>query len=88
MVPDEDVFYAAGFLFSSGFKDWETVDGHNRDILKFCEEAGIEVKQYLPHFETQKDWINHFGRKWSVFRQRKAMFDPKKLLSPGQKIFN
>ncbi|KAA0055828.1 cytokinin dehydrogenase 4 [Cucumis melo var. makuwa] len=88
VVPDEDVFYAAGFLFSSGFKDWETVDGHNRDILKFCEEAGIEVKQYLPHFETQKDWINHFGRKWSVFRQRKAMFDPKKLLSPGQKIFN
>ncbi|XP_038879415.1 cytokinin dehydrogenase 2-like [Benincasa hispida] len=88
VIPDEDVFYAAAILFSSGFKDWETFDAHNRDILKFCEEAGIGVKQYLPHFETQKDWINHFGRKWSVFRQRKALFDPKKLLSPGQKIFN
>lgn len=87
MVPNEEVFYAAAILFSSGLKDWESFDGHNRDILKFCGENGIEVKQYLPHFDTQQDWINHFGRKWHLFRQRKNLFDPKKLLSPGQKIF-
>ncbi|XP_023531793.1 cytokinin dehydrogenase 4-like [Cucurbita pepo subsp. pepo] len=88
VIPDEDVFYTAGILFLSGFKDWETFDGHNKDILRFCAEAGIKVKQYLPHYETQQDWMNHFGRKWPSFLRRKAMFDPKKLLSPGQKIFS
>ncbi|XP_022960994.1 cytokinin dehydrogenase 2-like [Cucurbita moschata] len=87
VIPDEDVFYTAGFLFSSGFNNWQTFEEHNRDILKFCAEAGIGAKLYLPHFESQKEWINHFGRKWTVFQQRKALFDPKHLLSPGQKIF-
>ena len=87
VIPDEDVFYTAGFLFSSGFDNWQTFEEHNRDILKFCAEAGIGAKLYLPHFESQKEWVDHFGRKWPVFQQRKALFDPKHLLSPGQKIF-
>ncbi|XP_022147574.1 cytokinin dehydrogenase 4-like [Momordica charantia] len=88
VIPEEDVFYTAAILFSSGFGEWQAFDDHIKDILKLCEETGIEVKQYLPHYETQEDWIKHFGGKWPLFSRRKAMFDPKHLLSPGQRIFN
>ncbi|KAL5572470.1 hypothetical protein UlMin_022067 [Ulmus minor] len=88
VIPEEDVFYTVGFLHSSGFDDWELFDEQNKEILQFCENAGIEVKQYLPNHKTQGDWVKHFGSKWETFSQRKVMFDPKKILSPGQKIFS
>ncbi|KAH7519215.1 hypothetical protein FEM48_Zijuj08G0012000 [Ziziphus jujuba var. spinosa] len=88
VIPDEDVFYTVGFLHASGFDDWELFDKQNKEILEFCDNAGIKVKQYLPHHKTQEGWINHFGSKWKTFRERKALFDPKKILSPGQRIFN
>ncbi|KAB5552594.1 hypothetical protein DKX38_009905 [Salix brachista] len=88
VIPDEDVFYTVGFLHSSGFDDWQAYDQQNKDILKFCDQAGIEIKQYLPLYNSYKEWINHFGSKWRRFRERKAQFDPKMMLSPGQRIFN
>ncbi|GAV78492.1 FAD_binding_4 domain-containing protein/Cytokin-bind domain-containing protein [Cephalotus follicularis] len=88
VIPDEDTFYTIGFLHSSGFNDWEAYDDQNKEILTFCDKAGINVKQYLPHYTTKEDWINHFGSKWETFRQRKDRFDPKRILSPGQRIFN
>ncbi|KAF5745681.1 putative gulonolactone oxidase [Tripterygium wilfordii] len=87
-IPDEDVFYTVGFLHSSGIDSWEEFDEQNKEILKFCDNAGIDVKQYLPYYTTKEDWINHFGPKWATFQDRKAKFDPKMLLSPGQRIFN
>ncbi|KAK1319101.1 Cytokinin dehydrogenase 1 [Acorus calamus] len=30
--------------------------GRNDEVLHFCDEAGIEVKQYLPHYKTQEEW--------------------------------
>ncbi|PON48728.1 Cytokinin oxidase [Trema orientale] len=88
VIPDEDVFYTVGFLHSGGFDDWESFDEQNKEILKFCEDAGINVKQYLPHYKTQEDWMKHFGSKWKTFIERKSKFDPKKILSPGQRIFS
>lgn len=88
VIPDEEVFYTVGFLHSSGFDGWESFDNQNKEILKFCETAGIKVKQYFPHYNTQQGWINHFGSTWKTFRERKALFDPNKILSPGQRIFN
>lgn len=88
VIPDEDVFYTIGFLHVSGFNDWETIDLQNRDILQSCYNAGIEVKQYLPNYKTMEDWKNHFSMKWRTFQERKAQFDPKMILSPGQRIFN
>lgn len=87
-IPEEEVFYTVGFLHSSGFEDWKDFDVQNRDILKFCEEAGIKVKQYLAHYTTQQEWANHFGAKWRRFQERKNQFDPRKILSPRQIIFN
>lgn len=87
-IPEEEVFYTVGFLHSSGFDNWEAFDAQNKDILRFCQEAGIKVKQYLPHYTTQDDWANHFGTKWRSFQERKYQFDPRMILSSGQRIFN
>ncbi|XP_041005539.1 cytokinin dehydrogenase 3-like [Juglans microcarpa x Juglans regia] len=89
VIPEEDVFYAIGFLHSSGFNDREALDAQNKDILKFCYDSGIEVKQYLPNYKTMEEWKNlHFGTiKWRTFEDRKNQFDPKMILSPGQRIF-
>ncbi|KAK7329686.1 hypothetical protein VNO77_23861 [Canavalia gladiata] len=87
-IPEEDVFYTIGFLHSSGFDNWKEYDAQNREILEFCSNAGIKVKQYLPNHSTQEDWANHFGSKWRSFLERKHKFDPKMILSPGQKIFD
>lgn len=88
VTPNEDVFYAIGILHSSSFDEWEAFDTVNKKILEFCRVAGIVIKQYLPHYETELDWRNHFGSKWENFKLRKLQFDPKKILSPGQKIFS
>jgi cytokinin dehydrogenase len=88
IIPEEDVFYVVSLLRSSGFNNWEAFDRQNGEILQFCDNVGIKVKMYLPHYETQESWINHFGSKWGSFRERKAQFDPKMILAPGQRIFN
>ncbi|XP_010254443.1 PREDICTED: cytokinin dehydrogenase 3-like [Nelumbo nucifera] len=88
VIPDEDIFYHLALLRSSGIHDLEFFQRQNREILEFCDKAGIEIKQYLPHHESKAEWIKHFGPKWNTFKARKAMFDPKAILSPGQRIFN
>ncbi|KAE7998540.1 hypothetical protein FH972_003077 [Carpinus fangiana] len=88
VIPEEDVFYAVSLLRSSGFNTWEAFDRQNEEILQFCENVGIKVQTYLSHYETQESWIKHFGSKWRSFQERKAQFDPKMILAPGQRIFN
>ncbi|XP_008242393.1 PREDICTED: cytokinin dehydrogenase 4-like [Prunus mume] len=88
VIPDEDVFYVVGLLHSSGFNEWQAFDEVNKQLLQFCEDAGIMVKQYLPHYETQEDWKNHFGSNWQSFQEMKTKSDPNKILAPGQRIFN
>ncbi|KAJ9164440.1 hypothetical protein P3X46_024016 [Hevea brasiliensis] len=87
-IPDEDIFYTAGLLYTSGINDWQVYEDQNKAILEFCDKAGINVKQYLANHTTKEEWIQHFGSKWAEFEQRKALFDPKMILSPGQRIFN
>ncbi|XP_073047100.1 cytokinin dehydrogenase 3-like isoform X1 [Primulina eburnea] len=89
VTPDEDIFYALGLLHTSYMSnESEIFDKVNDEIMEFCEEGGIEVKQYLPHYKSRNDWIKHFGPKWSVFQEMKMKFDPNMILSPGQRIFN
>lgn len=86
VTPDEEVFYAVGLL-RSATNGWEHLEDQNREILNFCDQSGIRIKQYLPHYLTNVEWKKHFGRKWNMFVERKMKFDPKEILSPGQKIF-
>lgn len=87
VVPDEEVFYTIGLLRSAVNDDLEFLEAENAEILRFCNEAGIELKKYLPHYTTQSDWMKHFGPKWGKFVEMKMKYDPKALLSPGQRIF-
>ncbi|XP_057537467.1 cytokinin dehydrogenase 3-like [Amaranthus tricolor] len=87
VIPEEDVFYTLGLLHSRGKNDWQVFERKNEELLKYCEENGINIKQYLPYYTTKEDWKNHFGKKWRIFEQRKRLFDPKMILSPGQNIF-
>ena len=89
VIPDEDIFYTVGLLHSSGTDDWEAFENQNKEIQQFCSKAGIKIKLYLHGYKTKEDWMNHFGpTKWKIFKEMKAQFDPKLILSPGQQIFN
>ncbi|KAL3633338.1 Cytokinin dehydrogenase [Castilleja foliolosa] len=88
VTSNEAVFYTLGLLNSSPLDKYQSLDDFNNEVLRVCKVAGINVKEYLPSYKNQSDWINHFGSKWKTFYTRKNMFDPKKRLSPGQKIFN
>jgi cytokinin dehydrogenase len=89
MTPDEDVFYAVALLFSAVSPiDVTRLEAQNQRILRFMDLAGIGYKEYLAHYNISGDWVRHFGRKWSRFVKTKNKYDHKRLLSPGQEIFN
>ncbi|KAK8651428.1 hypothetical protein V6N13_141029 [Hibiscus sabdariffa] len=92
VIPEEDVFYLVAFLSSAvpsstGSDGLDHILIQNKRILEFCEIARLGVKQYLPHYPTQREWKAHFGSRWEVFARRKSSYDPLAMLAPGQRIF-
>nr|AFK79767.1 cytokinin oxidase/dehydrogenase [Hordeum vulgare subsp. vulgare] len=97
VFPDEEeVFYTVGILRSSvpastddGRQLLRRLEEQNEEILRFCEEMGIPCVQYLPYYGDQEGWEKkHFGpAKWARFVERKRKYDPKAILSRGQRIF-
>ncbi|XVE69813.1 hypothetical protein DITRI_Ditri10aG0021800 [Diplodiscus trichospermus] len=92
VTPDEDVFYLVALLRSAldngeVTQSLEYLTNQNRQILEFCDDAGIKVKQYLPHYTTEEEWMDHFGSEWDQFYQKKMEFDPRHILASGQQIF-
>jgi cytokinin dehydrogenase len=88
-TPAEDVFYVVSLLFSSVSNDLARLQTQNQRIVKFCDSTGIQYKSYLSRYTDRDGWIRHFGGdKWKRFVDMKNKYDPKKLLSPGQDIFN
>lgn len=87
VVPDEEIFYSIGLL-RSGIRNLQYLQDQNIEILSFCDKRGIRFKQYLPHYTSQEDWKKHFGStKWDTFVKMKLKYDPRAVLSPGQRIF-
>ncbi|KAL6627291.1 hypothetical protein ACP70R_031017 [Stipagrostis hirtigluma subsp. patula] len=87
-TPAEEVFYVVSLLFSSVPNELAQMQKQNQRILRFCDLAGIGYKAYLSRYTDRGDWMRHFGDKWGRFAAMKDKYDPKKLLSPGQDIFN
>lgn len=92
MTPNEEVFYLVALLRSVVDNGEETqslkyLSNQNRQILKFCDDVGINIKQYLPHYTSQQEWMDHFEDKWSLFYRRKMEYDPRHILASGQRIF-
>lgn len=92
VTPHEDTFYLVAFLRSalpdSGdpTQSLEYLSRQNKKILEFCDDAGIEIKQYLPDHRSRAEWARHFGPKWGRFLRQKGQFDPKCMLATGQGI--
>ncbi|VAH74439.1 unnamed protein product [Triticum turgidum subsp. durum] len=87
---EEEVFYTVGILRSAVSEgDLGRLEEQNEEILRFCEEAGIPCVQYLPYYAAQAGWEKkHFGpAKWARLVERKRKYDPKAILSRGQRIF-
>ncbi|KAK7329029.1 hypothetical protein VNO77_23174 [Canavalia gladiata] len=88
VTPDEDVFYGVSLLHAAtGFDEVKTFQTQNQQILQFCKDNGIKITEYLTGNKTHQEWVQHFGPKWKLFQDRKTQFDPKRILSPGQGIF-
>ncbi|KAJ0475769.1 putative cytokinin dehydrogenase [Helianthus annuus] len=92
VTPKENVFYLVAFLSSAmpastGTDSLEYILSQNKKILEVCESANLGTKQYLPHYNTQEEWKNHFGSQWGDFVRRKLTYDPLAILTPGQRIF-
>ncbi|KAJ7537850.1 hypothetical protein O6H91_11G024400 [Diphasiastrum complanatum] len=90
VTPSEDIFYSVGLLGYASPRSAPTAESlmdQNSKILYFCRTKSIEYKQYLPHYVNQDEWRTHFDRLWPRFRERKLRYDPKAILSPGQRFF-
>lgn len=92
VTPNEDVFYLVALLRSAlqngdEALTLERLSDENRQILNFCKEQKIGVKQYLPHYTTKQEWMDHYGEKWPQIYKRKLEFDPRHILATGQRIF-
>jgi cytokinin dehydrogenase len=92
---EEEVFYTVGILRSSvpassdGGQLLRRLEEQNEEIMRFCEDAGMACVQYLPYYAAQSGWEKkHFGpNRWARFVERKRKYDPKAILSRGQRIF-
>ncbi|CAJ1975803.1 unnamed protein product [Sphenostylis stenocarpa] len=88
VTPDDDVFYIVDFLrTATRFDVVEKLQTQNKEILQFCKDAGIKIREYLTGNKTHQQWVEHFGSKWKLFADRKDEFDPNRILSPGYGIF-
>lgn len=90
-LPEGKIFYIVALLrFAQPYPKGPSVEemvSQNKEIIHLCNKKGYSFKLYLPHYQTQDEWKQHFGSQWSRFVQRKRNFDPKNVLAPGQKIF-
>ncbi|CAH8383249.1 unnamed protein product [Eruca vesicaria subsp. sativa] len=92
VLPEGEIFYIVALLrfVPPGAKasSVHKLVAQNQEIVQWCVKNGIDFKLYLPHYKSREEWIRHFGNRWPRFVDRKTMFDPMAILSPGQKIFN
>nr|XP_043629368.1 cytokinin dehydrogenase 7 [Erigeron canadensis] len=92
VLPDGDIFYIVALLrFTNPYqKNSPSVRDlvlQNHEILQICARNGLDFKLYLPHYNTEEGWKQHFGDRWSWFVELKSRYDPMAILAPGQKIF-
>lgn len=89
---DDRVMYVVGILRSASPEDGcshhclEELLGRHRHIADTAG-AHLGAKQYLAYHPAPYGWREHFGPRWERFAERKARFDPLRILGPGQGIF-
>ncbi|KAL8265111.1 hypothetical protein R6Q59_023241 [Mikania micrantha] len=91
VLPDGEIFYIVALLrFTNPYQKSPSVRdlvAQNHEIIEACVRNGLDFKLYLPHYNTEEGWKQHFGDRWSWFEEMKSKYDPMAILAPGQKIF-
>ncbi|PWA62855.1 cytokinin oxidase 7 [Artemisia annua] len=92
VLPEGDIFYIVALLrfTNPSYQKSPSVRDlvlQNHEIVQICNRNGLDFKLYLPHYNTQEGWKQHFGDRWSSFVEMKSRYDPLAILAPGQKIF-
>ncbi|KAE9588524.1 hypothetical protein Lal_00002942 [Lupinus albus] len=92
VVPESNIFYIIALLRfippPPKGPPSELLVAQNHAIIQLCYNKGFDFKLYLPHYQSQENWMRHYGDKWSRFVDRKAVFDPLAILAPGQRFFS
>ncbi|KAM0036440.1 putative cytokinin dehydrogenase [Helianthus debilis subsp. tardiflorus] len=91
VLPDGDIFYIVALLrFTKPYQKSPSVRdlvAQNHEIVQVCARKGLDFKLYLPHYNSEEGWKQHFGDRWDRFVEMKSRYDPMAILAPGQKIF-
>lgn len=91
VLPEGEIFYIVALLrFTNPYQKSPSVRDlvlQNQEIIQTCVRSGFDFKLYLPHYNTEDDWKQHFGDRWLWFVEMKSRYDPMAILAPGQKIF-
>lgn len=61
---------------------------NNHEWVKRANALGGKLYPISAVPMTQADWKTHFGRDWQRLATAKRKYDPRKILTPGQGIFN
>lgn len=59
----------------------------NRELYERARDAGGKRYPVGSVPVTARDWVHHFGRDYPALVAAKAAWDPRRVLSPGQRIF-
>ncbi|XP_031498069.1 cytokinin dehydrogenase 7 [Nymphaea colorata] len=89
-LPEDEIFYLVALLrfIRPGGPSVDSMLAQNQEILHWCISENYDFKLYIPHYTAEEQWMSHFGKYWATFKNKKAMFDPKAILAPGQFIFS
>ncbi|HEU5472287.1 MAG TPA: FAD-binding protein [Actinophytocola sp.] len=59
----------------------------NRTLYERARDLGATQYAIGAIPMTNRDWARHFGEEWPAVERAKARFDPRRVLNPGQRIF-
>jgi cytokinin dehydrogenase len=89
-VPRERVAFLFSLLRTAVPPEPAVVDrmvAGNRTAYELARDAGgTRYPIGSLHFSS-RDWRDHYGRDWPAFAAAKAAYDPRRILTPGQGIF-
>lgn len=90
-TPDEEICYLVGILWTAPPDDRSAIEAQvaaNRALFEQARELGGVHYPIGSIPFSPADWRQHFGADWQRFRGQKARYDPRQVLTPGQRIFH
>jgi cytokinin dehydrogenase len=87
VTPAADVFFAIEVLSSVAPAQVASRLGGNRKLYELARDVGGKRHPAGSLQFTAGDWREHFGGLYPMFVERKRLFDPRNVLTPGHGMF-